>query len=79
MPTIFIISGVRFFFYSNEESRMHVHVEYQEKEAKIWMDTFEVSENYGFKNHQLNKIIKIVRLYEKEIKNAWISHFGQRS
>lgn len=29
MPTIMTIYGFRFFFYSREETRMHVHVEYQ--------------------------------------------------
>ncbi len=77
MPTIFILYGIRFFFYSREESRMHVHVEYQENEAKIWMDTFEVAENYSFKNYELLRVLKLVRLYEKDIKEAWISHFGR--
>ena len=76
MPTIMIIYGFRFFFYSNEESRMHVHVEHQDREAKIWLDTFEVAYNHGFPDFILVRIIKLARKNEKAIKKAWISHFG---
>ena len=76
MPTIMYVLGFRFFFYSREETRMHVHVEYQGREAKIWLDNFEVAENSGLKEYQLRRIITLVRLYEKEIKSKWISHFG---
>ncbi len=75
MPTIFTIYGMRFFFYSREESRIHVHVECQGKEAKIWMDNFEVAENRGMQDYQLRRIIILVRFYEKEIKEKWASHF----
>ena len=76
MPTIMIIYGFRFFFYSNEETRMHVHIERQNREAKIWLDTFEVAYNRDFRDVELNKIIKIVRQHEKTFKKAWNSHFG---
>jgi len=75
VPTVLLLYGIRFYFYSHEETRMHIHVSYQGSEAKIWLDTFEVAMNYGFNPHQLVKIIKLVRSYEKEIKKAWIEHF----
>lgn len=77
MPTVMLVEGFRFFFYSNEESRMHVHIEYQGKLAKIWLDNFEVAENFGFKDHQLFYVQKIARKYEKRIEKAWIKHFGR--
>ncbi len=76
MPTILLVEGFRFFFYSNEEDRMHVHIEFQGKIAKIWLDNFEIAENFGFKDFQLNRIQRIARKYEKEIKEKWISYFG---
>lgn len=76
MPTIMTIYGFRFFFYSKEESRLHVHIERQDREAKIWLDTFEIAYNRGFPEIELNKIIRIVRQHEKIFKKAWISHFG---
>jgi hypothetical protein len=76
VPTIMTIFGYRFFFYSREETRMHVHVEYQGRETKIWLDTFEVAENRGFYQFELNDIQRLTRKNEKAIKKAWISHFG---
>ncbi|WP_408097977.1 DUF4160 domain-containing protein [Peredibacter sp. HCB2-198] len=76
MPTIMMIYGFRFFFHSNEETRMHVHVEYQDLEAKIWLDTFEIAQNNGFRSHELNRIQKIVRTNEKAFKKAWTAYFG---
>jgi hypothetical protein len=77
MPTILKIYGVRFYFYSNEEDRMHVHVQVQSAKAKIWLDTFEVAENKGFKKHEIAKIVKLVRKYENEIKESWNEHFSR--
>lgn len=76
VPTILLVDGFRFFFYSREEERMHIHVEYQGKVAKIWLDTFEIAENYGFKNFQLNYLQAIARKNEKRLKKAWIAYFG---
>lgn len=76
MPTIMFIYGFRFFFYSKEESRMHIHVEYQGREAKIWLDNLEIAENHGFYQFELNEIQKLTRKHEKAFKKAWISHFG---
>lgn len=76
MPTVMIVSGFRFFFYSKEESRMHIHVEYQGRGAKIWLDTIEVASNLGCPDHELNRILKLVRKYEKSLKKEWISYFG---
>jgi hypothetical protein len=78
MPTVLKIYGLRFFFYSKEESRMHIHVEIQGEGAKVWMDTFEVAfHSKGLSKKDLSNIVKLVRKYEKEIKQAWFEHFGR--
>lgn len=76
MPTVMILYGFRFFFCSKEESRIHVHVERNGFEAKVWLDTFEIAFNYGFKDHELLVIQKLVRRYAKEIKKAWTTYFN---
>lgn len=39
MPTVFIINGFRFFFYSNENDEpIHVHVEKAEASGKVWLE-----------------------------------------
>ena len=37
-PTIFRERGYKFFFFSHEEARMHVHAVSEKGEAKVWMD-----------------------------------------
>jgi hypothetical protein len=45
-PTVFRDGGFRFFFFSREEPRMHVHIVSSEGEAKFWIEPkFEVAQN----------------------------------
>lgn len=37
-PTIMRIGSYRFFFNSNEENRMHVHVQTPKGVAKLWLE-----------------------------------------
>lgn len=47
-PTISRAKGLRFYFFSREERRMHVHVHGEGGEAKIWMEpTLELARNEG--------------------------------
>ena len=48
-PTILRKNGYRFFFFSREEPRMHVHVMSNKGEAKFWLEPqLELAMNYGF-------------------------------
>jgi len=47
-PTVLRVRGFRFYFFSREESRMHVHVYHADGEAKFWLEpAVEVVANYG--------------------------------
>jgi hypothetical protein len=37
-PTILRVKGFRFYFFSREERRAHVHVQHADGEAKFWID-----------------------------------------
>lgn len=37
-PTVLRVRGFRFYFFSREERRPHVHVQHAEGEAKFWID-----------------------------------------
>jgi hypothetical protein len=76
-PTIFRESGYRFFFFSREESRPHVHVYCSDGEAKYWLDPeLELARNYRLSKVQLNEIEKIIERHYDELKTAWNSFFG---
>jgi len=75
-PTIFRERGYRFFFFSREEQRMHVHVQSADGEAKYWMEpTIELANSGGLSSKQLGIIIKIVEEHADEIRAAWHRHF----
>ena len=39
MPTVLLLNGWRFHFYSNERNEpIHIHAEKAEKEGKYWLD-----------------------------------------
>ena len=76
-PTIFREGPYRFFFFSREEPRMHVHVHASHGEAKFWIEpVIELAENIGLNKRELNRIFKLVQEHEDEIREAWETHFG---
>ncbi len=75
-PTIFKEKGYRFFFFSREETRMHVHVICNDGEAKYWMEPdIELANNYHLSRPQLKEIENLIEEHYDEIKNAWREHF----
>lgn len=79
MPTILKIYGFKLFFYSKEESRIHVHIKWEAEEIKIWMDDYTVAfRSNGFKEHMTSDAIELARKYEKEINSKWKKHFKIR-
>jgi len=62
MPTILLLNGWRFYFYSNENNEpIHVHVQKAEMEAKFWLreDIYDVEESYSY--HMNSKELREVR------------------
>jgi hypothetical protein len=78
-PTIFRTKGYRFYFLSNEEARIHVHVTCEQGEAKFWMEPIiSLAVYQGLNSRRLNELHKIVEEYRHEIVKAWETHFGKR-
>ena len=75
-PTVFHKSGFRFYFYSREEPRMHVHVERSTGDAKFWLEpNIELAENYGLRSGEINKARKLIEEHRDEIRRRWQHHF----
>lgn len=78
-PTVFRIKGYRFYFLSNEENRMHIHIECEDGEAKFWIEPIVSLATYvGLKPNQLTEIQRIVKRKKDEIAKEWKKHFNKR-
>lgn len=76
-PTVFREQGYRFFFFSREESRMHVHVISAEGEAKFWLEPeIELARNYRYSRKQLKDIERLIEGHYDELIDAWKKNFG---
>lgn len=61
------VKGFRFYFFSREELRPHVHVQHAEGEAKFWIEpAVELHVNYGLKARRLAEAQKLVEEHANE-------------
>lgn len=78
-PSIFRIKGYRFYFLSNEEERIHIHVTCEDGEAKFWLEPIvSLAVHHRLSPRKLKEILKIVEEHKNEIVKAWEKHFSQR-
>ncbi|MBW1759179.1 MAG: DUF4160 domain-containing protein [Deltaproteobacteria bacterium] len=76
-PTILREKGYRFFFFSREETRMHVHIYCENGEAKFWLEPeIELARNYRLSRLQLKQIEEIIEEHYNEFTGAWQTHFS---
>lgn len=76
-PTILRARGYRFYFFSREEARPHVHVQHASGEAKFWLEPdVEPAADYGLGGRRVNAARKIIEGHRDEIRAAWERHFG---
>jgi hypothetical protein len=75
-PTVFRDGEFRFFFFSREERRIHVHVSHPDGEAKFWLTpAVELASQTGLAVHVLNEAKQLVEDHLEEITDAWHRHF----
>ena len=75
-PTVFRQGAFRFFFFSREEPRMHIHVTHTDGEAKFWLEPkIELAMNQGLSNKQITEASLLVQDHYEEIIHAWRSYF----
>ena len=76
-PTVVRDGQFRLFFFSREETRIHVHVAHPDGEAKFWLAPEVALANYtGLSARQLRDAQAVVVTHIEEIQNAWNHHFG---
>ena len=77
-PTVARDGKFRLFFFSREESRVHVHIEHPDGEAKFWLTPAVTLASYtGLSARQLREAQAVVEAHLEGIENAWNRHFGR--
>jgi hypothetical protein len=80
MKVVLRVKGFRFYFFSREERRAHVHVQHADGEAKFWIDPgVELAVNFSLKPKQIVEVQKLIEEHLNEIRSAWAKHFPGRS
>lgn len=76
-PTVVRDGQFRLFFFSREETRIHVHVAHPDGEAKFWLlPQVALATSTGLSTRQLREAQAVVEAHFEEIRNAWNDHFG---
>jgi len=76
MPTVVIVDGYRFFFYSNESQEPpHIHVAQAERYAKFWLGPVSLARNIGFRSSEISWLRRLVEADRDIFLKAWDEHF----
>jgi len=77
MPTLLIIFGLRFYFYSNDHEPMHIHVQSVDGEAKFEIrDQIIMISNDGLKTKDLKLAESIIEENLENFKQGWNKFFN---
>lgn len=77
MPTIVRIGPYRFFFYaSDRDEPMHVHVERDAALAKFWLAPVRLQHSLGFGRSELVKLESLVLEHRDALMEAWNDYFA---
>lgn len=79
MPTLFIVFGYKFFFWSNAHDPVHEHVSKGGAEAKYNVKTIALVENHGFKRNELRMIESIIEENKDVIVQHWNAYFNKEA
>lgn len=79
MPTLLLIDGFRFFFYSNENNEpIHVHVTKGDADGKIWLEpTIEIAYMHVFSIKEIKEIMQLVEKNLEQFKSKWNEYFSK--
>lgn len=77
VPTVLLIEGFRFFFFSNEGTEPpHVHVEAGDGHAKFWLSPVELVSAQRLKQHDVRRARLLVEEHRTAFLEKWNEYFG---
>ena len=76
MPTVFIDGKYRYYFFSREEKRRHVHVSSADGEMKVWLEPeISIAKVVNLGSHEVSEILATISKRREEIDAEWTKHF----
>jgi len=77
VPTILRIGQFRFHFYANEKGEPpHIHVDFEDGDAKFWLDPILLARNKGVPASRLREIERLVRANRNFLKEKYDEFHG---
>ena len=78
MPTVLRIGPYRFFFYvGDRDEPPHVHIERDDKIAKVWLDPIRLQRSGGFSRREIDRLQKLLRANHAKLLEAWNDYFDR--
>ena len=78
MPTVLRFGPYRFYFFSSEPNEpLHVHVARDELRAKFWLEPIELARKSSFSDRELRRIREIIESHKDELLETWYGYFGR--
>lgn len=77
MPTVLRIDGYRFFFFSDEHTPEHIHIEKGDSYARIEIESLKVTDTYNLNSKELKKLVSLVTKNKEKLKGTWDEYFKQ--
>lgn len=76
MPTVFIVFGFIFRFYSNDHTPIHIHVIKGDARAKFTIEPVTLVENYGLKPAEIKLAESVIEENKELIAQHWNQFFN---
>ncbi len=67
---------VVFFYSGDKEEPIHVHIERDDKIAKVWLDPIRLHKSGGFSRSEISSILKVIESNRKIMVEAWNEYFS---
>jgi hypothetical protein len=78
MPTLLIVEGFRFYFFSLEGTEPpHVHVRKGDGKAKYWLAPVELASSRGLKDQELRRALELTQEHAAEFLERWQEYFDR--
>jgi len=77
MPTVLKIDGYRFFFFSDEHTPEHIHIEKGDSYIRIEIESLKVTNSYNINSKETKKLVKLVTQNKDKLREAWNEYFKQ--